>query len=78
MYRVTNISGGQLVCTLADGKTTLRLDNKKSEEVSEKNMTPYLRSIEKKKLVKIVQIEDKTTAKTNSAAPKVVEEKKEG
>lgn len=76
MYHVTNISGGQLVCTLADGKTTLRLDNKKSEDVSDNNMTSYLRSIEKKKLVKIVQIEEKITAKTTPTSPKV-EEKKE-
>ena len=32
MYRVLNLSGGQLVCTLASGET-LRVDDKKTKEV---------------------------------------------
>lgn len=56
MFRVTNISGGMLVCTLADGKTTLRLKDGKHEDIKESQMTKYLRDIEKKKLVKVEDI----------------------
>lgn len=59
MFRITNISGGQLVCNLKDG-TTLRLNNKQSANVSAGNITKYLRDIEKQRLVKIVD----DTAKT--------------
>lgn len=64
MYRVTNISGGMLVCTLADGKTTLRLKDGKHQDIEEGLMTKYLRDIEKQKLVRI---EDLST--TPIAAP---------
>lgn len=65
MYRVTNISGGMLVCTLADGKTTLRLKDGKHQDIEEGQMTKYLRNIEKQKLVRI---EDLNTI-PNIAAP---------
>lgn len=70
MFRVTNISGGMLVCTLADGKTTLRLKDGKHQDIEEGLMTKYLRDIEKKKLVKV---EDLTPAPT----PVPATEKKE-
>lgn len=68
MFRVTNISGGLLVCTLADD-STLRLKDGATQDVSEAQMTKYLHTIEKKKLVKIEVLT------THSAAPAA--EKKE-
>lgn len=67
MYQVKNISGGQLVCTLADKVTTFRVDNKKTEPVSDDQMTQHLFNLEKKKLVKITHTEDAPTTKTNAA-----------
>lgn len=81
MYRVMNISGGQLVCTLADKKTTLRLNNKASENVSEDLMTKHLFNIEKQGLIKLEQTstDTKQTTKVNTAPTSpVVSEKKEG
>lgn len=67
MYKVKNISGGQLVCTLADKVTTLRVDNKATEEVADELMTDYIRSLEKKKLVKLTHTADpKTNTKTTA------------
>ena len=52
-YVVKNISGGPLVCTLADKKTTLRIKNNAKATVQENQMTNYLWNIEKKNLVTI-------------------------
>lgn len=49
---ITNKSGGQLVCDLANGDT-LRLNNNESITVSEENITSHLRHLEVKGLVTI-------------------------
>lgn len=47
--RLTNNSGGQIVCDL---KTkTLRLDNKKSMTIQESEVTPYIETCIKKGLI---------------------------
>ena len=46
MYHVKNISGGLLVCTLADKETTLRVKNKETVDVPDNQMTPYLHTAE--------------------------------
>lgn len=54
--KLTNISGGQLVCDL---KTkTLRLDNKKSETIQEVEMTPYIETCVKKGLLVSEKIQE--------------------
>ena len=71
-YKVKNISGGQLVCTLKDGKTTLRLNNKATETIDEGMMTDHLWGIEKKGLVLISEetspgvMKHKTTTATTA------------
>lgn len=44
-YKLTNISGGQIVCDLANGET-LRLNNKESQNVKESEITPHIRNLE--------------------------------
>lgn len=45
-YQLTNISGGQIVCDLANGET-LRLNNKESQTVKEAQITPHIWNLEK-------------------------------
>lgn len=71
MFRVTNISGGMLVCTLADGKTTLRLKDGKHEDIEDGLMTKHLRNIEKKKLV---TVEDLSTTPVAAGAAETEKE----
>lgn len=52
MYKVTNLSRGQIVSTLKSGET-LRLDYNVPTEVQDCDMTPYLKTIEGKGLIKI-------------------------
>lgn len=51
-YRVTNISGGQLVFTCGDN-TTIRLDNNEVMDFTENQVTQYLWDIYSKGLVSI-------------------------
>ncbi len=78
MYQVTNISGGQLVCTLADKKTTLRLNNKASEVIGDDLVTKHLFNIEKLGLIKLEHppMED-TRVAFAPISPVVSEEKNE-
>lgn len=52
MYKILNILGGELVCTLASG-TTLRLEDRKSATIKDSEMNDYLRTIESKGFIKI-------------------------
>ena len=72
--KVTNISGGLLVCTLANGKT-LRLDNKKSTDLPDSAITPYLEGLSKRGYVRMKS----TPRPTNHTVEKTVkkENKKE-
>ena len=63
MCTITNISVGQLVCTLKDG-STLRLGYKESTTVKGELITPYLKSIEKKGYVKITTLPEKVATTT--------------
>ena len=46
-YKLTNISGGQIVCDLASGET-LRLDNKQSTTIKDSDITEHIRVLEKR------------------------------
>lgn len=67
MYRVLNIFGGQLVCTLASGDT-LRIDDRKYQEIKDTDMTDYLKHIESLGLVKCTKIVEEETP-VNVPAP---------
>ena len=45
-YKLTNISGGQIVCNLASGET-LRLDNKGVQTIKNTDITEHLLNLEK-------------------------------
>lgn len=63
-YKLTNISGGQIVCDLNKGKT-LRLNNKQSETIKDTEMTPHISNLIAKGLILSVQVsETKTVKKT--------------
>lgn len=47
---LTNISGGQLVFNLADGKT-LRLNNKQSDIITESQVTKHIKNLVQKRLL---------------------------
>lgn len=59
-YKLTNISGGQLVCDLAVKGETLRLDNKKSKTIKDNEMTPHIMNMSNKKLILIEKISNET------------------
>lgn len=78
-YVITNVSGGQLVCSLKDPKKTLRLDNKEaSNPIDDKEITPYLENLVKKGYIKMKKLEGNTAPKaTNKVAEKSVNKEKE-
>ena len=45
-YKLTNISGGQIVCNLASG-ATLRLDNRGVQTIKNTDITEHLLNLEK-------------------------------
>ncbi len=55
MYKLLNLSGGQLVCTLNSGKT-LRVDDRKTEEISDEDRVGYIEHLESEGLVKCTKI----------------------
>lgn len=71
-YKLTNISGGLIVCDLAVKGKTLRLNNKKSKTIPDNEMTSHIENMAKKRLIlmeKLVSNEAKTkkeSAKTSS------------
>ena len=50
-YKVTNISGGQIVCDLASKGNTLRLNNRQSKTIKDAEITPHIKNLETKELI---------------------------
>ena len=75
--KLTNISGGQIVCDLAIEGKTLRLDNKQSQTIKDNEITPHIERIIKKGLIlsEKVSEETKATKKTVKNSNKEKEEK---
>ena len=55
-YKLTNISGGQIVCDLAIEGNTLRLDNKKTKTIKDNEITPHILNMSDKKLILIEKL----------------------
>ena len=55
MYKLLNLSGSQLVYTLKSGKT-LRVDDRKTEEISDEDRDGYIEHLESEGLVKCTKI----------------------
>ena len=71
-YKLTNISGGQIVCDLAVEGKTLRLDNKQTTTIKDSEITPHIENLVTKGLILSESIETKTvkTAAKSSAKEK--------
>ena len=68
LFRLTNISGGQIVCDLVGEDNTLRLDNKQTKTVKDIEITPHINNLVKKGLIlsEEVQLEEPNVTKKNS------------
>ena len=64
-YKVTNISGGQLVCDLAVEGKTLRLNNRQSTTIEDNEITQHLKNLEDKGLI-LNEYVSKETKKRNT------------
>jgi len=75
-YKLTNNSGGQIVCDLAVKGKTLRLDNKKSTTIKDNEITPHIKNLVTKGLILIQQVSNPETKKKD-AVKKDSKEKEE-
>ena len=68
LFRLTNISGGQIVCDLVGEDNTLRLDNKQTKTIKDIEITPHINNLVKKGLIlsEEVQLEESNVTKKNS------------
>lgn len=68
LFRLTNISGGQIVCDLVGEDNTLRLDNKQTKTIKDIEITPHINNLVKKGLIlsEEVQLEEPSVTKKNS------------
>lgn len=69
-YKLTNISGGQIVCDLAVKGKTLRLNNNQSETIKDNEITPHIKNLATKELILIEEVKaipknKKTTGKSS-------------
>ena len=65
-YKLTNISGGQIVCDLAVEGKTLRLNNKQTKTIEDIEMTPHIENLVTKELMvsEVVLVDEETTKST--------------
>ena len=68
LFRLTNISGGQIVCDLVGEDNTLRLDNKQTKTIKDIEITPHIKNLVEKCLIlsEEVQLEEPNATKKNS------------
>lgn len=68
LFRLTNISGGQIVCDLVGEDNTLRLDNKQTKTIKDIEITPHIKNLVKKGLIlsEEVQLEEPNATKKSS------------
>lgn len=76
-YKLTNISGGQIVCDLAVKGKTLRLNNKKTKTIKENEITQHIRNLESKRLILIECVSEKTEKRKKSTVQKDSNKEKE-
>ena len=63
-YKLTNNSGGQIVCDLNGDKKTLRLNNKQSTTIKDTEITPHIKNLVSKGLILSEEVSVKDTTKT--------------
>lgn len=62
-YKLTNKSGGQIVCDLAVEGKTLRLKNKQTKTIKDEEITPYIKSMVLKGLILSEEVSNETLKK---------------
>lgn len=75
VYRIVNITSGEIVCNLANGRT-LRVESGATQIIEDTEMTPYLSAIEKKGLIMCTFIK-KDNVKVVKKPPKTNKDKEE-
>lgn len=76
-FKLTNISGGQIVCDLATEGKTLRLDNRQSQTVKDNEITPHIKNLIEKGLILSEEVLKETKTKKNTASKEDSNHKKE-
>ena len=78
-YKLTNISGGQIVCDLAVEGKTLRLDNKQTTTIKDSEITPHIKNLVTKGLIlsEEVQLSESIETKTVKTTAKSSAKEKE-
>lgn len=79
LFKLTNNSGGQLVCDLAVKGKTLRLDNKKSQTIQDTEITPHIKNLVEKGLIlseEVKQPKEEVTKKNTAPKSSKVKEDK--
>ena len=66
LYKLTNKSGGQIVCDLAVKGKTLRLDNKKSQTIKDNEITPHIKNLVSRGLILSEEVLQPQTTKKNT------------
>lgn len=69
-YKLTNISGGQIVCDTAVEGKTLRLNNRQSDTIKETEITQHIKNMGSKGLLLIEYIPEKKVTKKKDAVQK--------
>lgn len=72
-YKLTNISGGQIVCDLAVEGKTLRLNNRQSKTIKDTEITPHIKNLVSKGLI----LSDQVSKETKNNVQKNISKKKE-
>ena len=74
-YKLTNISGGQIVCDLAVKGKTLRLNNKQTKTIKDTEITPHIKNLVSKGLILSEEVTQPHVTTKKTTAPKSSEEK---
>lgn len=78
LYKLTNISGGQIVCDLKEKGKSLRLNNRQSKTFKESEITEHINNLVNKGMLlseKIQEVTEKTV--TKKYVKKDIKEKEE-
>ncbi len=74
-YKLTNISGGQIVCDLAVKGKTLRLNNRQTKTIKDSEITSHINNLSTNGLILIERVT--TTQPIRKTTPKSSNKEKE-
>ena len=77
VIKLTNKSGGQLVCDLNGDKNTLRLDNNKSTTIKDTEMTKHNKNLVSKGILISEEVAEPKSVKNEKPVQKNSKEKEE-